>query len=72
VVITGVRGGSSASQKGLSPGDVIVEVDQEEVKTPQDVARKVEEASNEGYRVVTLLVYSQGDFRWVAVKIGQG
>ncbi|WP_241503773.1 DegQ family serine endoprotease [Ferruginivarius sediminum] len=72
VVITGVRGGGTAAEKGLNPGDVIVEVDQEEVSAPQDVARKVEQAEKEGYRVVTLLVYSQGDFRWVAVRIAKG
>jgi serine protease Do len=72
VVITEVKPGSSAAEKGLQPGDVIVEVDQEEVATPSDVAEKVAAAEQEGYRVVTLLVYSGGDFRWVAVRIGQG
>ena len=32
VVITEVKTGSSSAEKGLRPGDVIVEVDQEEVK----------------------------------------
>lgn len=72
VVITDVRGGGPAAQKGLSAGDVIVEVDQKEVKTPQEVAENVEQARKEGYRVVTLLVYTNGDFRWVAVRIGEG
>jgi serine protease Do len=72
VVITEVKPGSSAAEKGLQPGDVIVEVDQEEVTTPAEVAEKVAAAEDEGYRVVTLLVYSDGDFRWVAVRIGQG
>jgi len=74
VVITGVMSGSSAADKGLREGDVIVEVDQEEVGDPADVAKRVEKAREEGYRVVTLLVYSQaqGDYRWVAVQIGQG
>ena len=72
VVITEVDPGSSAAEKGLSPGDVIVEVDQEEVSTPTQLADKVEAARKEGYRVVTLLVYTQGDFRWVAVRISTG
>jgi serine protease Do len=59
----------SAAEKGLTPGDVIVEVDQDEVTLPEDVAEKVLEAQKEGYRVITLLVYRQGDFRWVAVRI---
>ncbi len=71
VVITEVKEGSSGAEKGLKPGDVIVEVDQEEVSTPADVVEKVERAKSEGYRVVTLLVFRQGDFQWVAVRIDQ-
>ena len=71
VVVTDVKEGSSGAEKGLVPGDVIVEVDQEEVSTPADVVEKVERAKSEGYRVVTLLVFRQGDFQWVAVRIGQ-
>jgi serine protease Do len=71
VVITSVKEGSAGAEKGLRPGDVIVEVDQEEVSTPSDVATKVDKAKSEGYRVVTLLVFRQGDFQWVAVRIDQ-
>ncbi|MGF1629715.1 MAG: Do family serine endopeptidase [Kiloniellaceae bacterium] len=71
VVITEVKEGSASAEKGLLAGDVIVEVDQEEVSTPADVAAKVERAKSEGYRVVTLLVFRQGDFQWVAVRIDQ-
>ncbi len=72
VVITEVEPDSTAAEKGLRPGDVIVEVDQEEVASPADVASKVDRAKDEGYRVVTLLVYRQGDFQWVAVRIQKG
>ncbi len=72
VVITGVEEGGSAAEKGLRPGDVIVEVDQEEVTSPGDVAERVAQAKEDGYRVVTLLVFRQGDFQWVAVRIDQG
>ena len=70
VVVTEVDPGSSAAEKGLSAGDVIVEVDQEEVTSPSEIAQKIEQARKGGYRVVTLLVYNQGDFRWVAVRLG--
>jgi serine protease Do len=72
VVITGVDQSGTAAQKGLSEGDVIVEVDQEKVSSPSDVAERVAAAKREGYRVVTLLVYSGGDHRFVAVEIGKG
>ena len=71
VVITEVKTGSSSAEKGLRPGDVIVEVDQEEVKSPSEVADWVEKAKDGGYRVVTLLVFSEGDFKWVAVRLDQ-
>ncbi len=69
VVITDVETESSAAEKGLKPGDVIVEVDQEEVDSPAQVAERVKKAKDEGYRVVTLLVFRQGDFQWIAVRI---
>ncbi|HIC79871.1 MAG TPA: PDZ domain-containing protein, partial [Kiloniellaceae bacterium] len=71
VIITEVEEGGSGAEKGLRPGDVIVEVDQEEVSSPSEVVEKVEKAKSEGYRVVTLLVFRQGDFQWVAVRIDQ-
>ena len=69
VVITKVDESGSGAEKGLKPGDVIVEVDQEKVKTPTEVAERVEKAKEEGYRVVTLLVFREGDFQWVAVSL---
>jgi serine protease Do len=69
VVITEVDSEGSAAEKGLKAGDVIVEVDQEEVSSPAQVAERVKKAKDEGYRVVTLLVFRQGDFQWVAVRI---
>jgi serine protease Do len=71
VVITEVLPEGNAAEKNLKPGDVIVEIDLEEVRNPDDVANKVEKAKDEGYRVVTLLVFRQGkgDFEWVAVRL---
>jgi serine protease Do len=69
VVIIDVEADGTAAEKGLRPGDIIVEVDQEEVATPGDVADKVERAKDENFRVITLLVFRQGDFQWVAVRL---
>jgi len=71
VVITDVLPGGNAAEKNLKPGDVIVEIDLEEVRSPDDVAKLVEKAKDEDYRVVTLLVFRQGksDFEWVAVRL---
>jgi len=68
-MVTAVDGDGAAAAKGVGVGDVIVEVDQERVSTPADVTRQIEKALDEGYRVVTLLVYSDGDYSWIAVRI---
>ncbi len=68
VVIFDVEADGPAAEEGLRDGDIIVEVDQEEVATPSDVADRVERAKD-GFRVVTLLVFRQGDFQWVTVRL---
>jgi serine protease Do len=72
VLVIGVAEGSAAAEKGLQPGDVVVEVDQKEVATPQDVEAQISAARKAKQRVVTFLIYRQGDFQWVALRIDQG
>ncbi len=72
VVVTEVDEQGTAAEKGLQVGDVIVEVDQQAVRTPAEVDKRVQDAKANGYRVVTLLVYRQGDFQWVALRIDKG
>jgi len=72
VVITEVDENGAAAEKDLRPGDVIVEVDQEPVSEPGDVSEKVNQARENGYRVVTLLVYREGDYQWIALRIDRG
>ncbi len=69
VMVTKVDGNSAAAAKGISAGDVIVEVDQEAVENTGDVVKQIEKAREEGYRVVTLLVYAENDYSWIAVRI---
>jgi serine protease Do len=71
VVVTGVVDGGPASEKGIRPGDVIVEVSQQEVAKPTDVAAKIQEAKKAGRKSVLLLVEGQGGLRFVAVRIGK-
>ncbi len=70
VLITGVAEAGSAAEKGLRPGDVIVEVGQEPVAAPEDVEVKVREAVEAGRGSVLLLVQSGGDLRFVPLSIG--
>jgi serine protease Do len=69
VLITGVTADGTAAEKGLRPGDVIVEVGQEEVTSPGQIAAKVAEARENGRKSVLLLVNRSGDLRFFAVRI---
>ena len=72
VVVTDVASDSPASEKGMRAGDVIVEVAQEEVKSPGQITGKIDEAKKAGRKSVLMLVDRQGDLRFVALKIDQG
>ena len=71
VIVTDVTRSSDAAKKGIMPGDVILEVNQSSVKTPKDVKQAVEEAKKEKKNSVLLLVNSQNNLRFVAVKLGE-
>jgi len=69
VVITKVQDNSTASEKGIRAGDVIVDINQHEVKTPDDVAKRVKEARDAKRKSVLLLIDRQGDLRFVGLRI---
>ena len=70
VVVTDVEASSTAAQKNIKAGDVIVEVTEEEVKTPNDVASRVDSVKKSGRKSVLLLISdAKGELRFVAVPI---
>jgi serine protease Do len=69
VVIVEVAAGSPAGDEALRPGDVIVEVGQEEVNSPPEIQAKVNQAKQEEKKSVLLLIDRQGDLRFVALRI---
>jgi serine protease Do len=70
VVVTAVADGSPAAEKRLQPGDVIVEVSQEAVSSPEDVATRIAALKKDGHNSALLLLANKdGDLRFVAVKI---
>jgi serine protease Do len=71
VVVLDVANDSAASEKGMRPGDIIVEVAQEEVKNPAQITAKIDEAKKAGRKSVLLLVDRQGDLRFVALKLDE-
>ncbi len=69
VVVTNVEGGTTASDNGLKAGDVIVEVNQEDVATPADVQARVERARKDGRANVLVLVQNQDGMRYVPLSL---
>ena len=69
VLIADVASDGPAAEKGVAAGDVIVEVAQEEVATPQDVLRDVEKVRQQGKKSVLLLLSRGGDLRFVALRV---
>jgi len=69
VLVTEVDGTGPAAEKGISAGDLIVEVSQEEVTTPTQIINKVKEAKKAGRKTVLLLLEGQGGLRFVAIRI---
>ncbi len=69
VVVTFVDPASAAAEKGIRRGDVIVEVAQNDVSSPSDVKDRVEEEKASGRKSVLLLLATNGDLRFVAVRI---
>lgn len=72
VIITDVTATSDAADKGLKPGDVILEVSQEEVANPKEVQAKVDSAKKGGRKSVLLLVERQGNLQFVPLKVIEG
>ena len=72
VVVTKVTESGPAAEKGIRPGDVIVEISQQEVTEPADIEKKVAEAEKAGRKSVLLLLEGQGGLRFVAIRITKG
>jgi serine protease Do len=69
VVIVEVANDGPAGKKDVRPGDVILEVAQNEVKTPDEVINRVKEVNDSKRKSVLLLVQRAGDLRFIAVPI---
>jgi serine protease Do len=70
LVVTSVDPRSSAADKRIQPGEVIVEVNQEPVAQPADLAKKLKALKESGKKSALLLVAGlQGDVHFVALPI---
>jgi len=69
-VIDDIDPDSPAAQKGLKPGDVVVEAGQNPVSNPDDVVKSVDKVKKSGRKAVLLRVEDgKGDLRFVAVPL---
>ena len=70
VLITEVAPQSPAADRRLQPGDVIVEIGQEAMKTPEDVVARIEELKASGRRNALMMVANKaGELRFVTLRI---
>ncbi len=69
VVVTDVSGRGEALTKGITPGDVIVEINQQKVETPKQAEDAIAKAQKDGKSSVLLLVNRDNDVRFVALRL---
>jgi serine protease Do len=71
VLIVLVSKDTEASQRGLKPGDVIMNVDGTPVTTPTEVQGLIEKAVAAQRRYLGLLIASKGESNWVSFFTGK-
>ena len=70
VLVTAVDAGSSAEEKAVKAGDLIVEVAQKVTSTPAAVSKQIEAMRKAGKKVVLVLVSNEaGEVRFVALNL---
>ncbi len=70
VIITEVAKDSAAANKGVNAGDVIVEIAQESVSSPDDVVAKIDALKNQGRKNALLMLSSKtGELRFVTLRM---
>jgi serine protease Do len=72
VLITDVAQNGVAGERGLKPGDVVLEVQQQQVSSAADVQSKIEAVRKQGRKSVLMLVQSQDGLRWVPLSLDPG
>ncbi len=69
VVVTEVTPGSNAAERGISAGDLILEVQQQRVATPQEVQQQLERLRKQGRATALFLVESGQGQRFVPLRL---
>lgn len=75
VVINGIAAGTDAATRGLSPGDVILRMQSDQVQTPEQVQAAIDGARTQHRPYVAALVLKQAQDTptavWVALRVSQ-
>jgi serine protease Do len=69
LVVTNVKANSPADEKGLQTGDVLVEVNQQEVKNAKDLQARLDQAKQQGKKAVLVLRERRGEQGFVALPL---
>lgn len=69
LLVTDVENYSNAAEKGISPGDLIIEINQTPVTTPEQAKDALKAAQDKGRKSVLLLLNRDGDMRFTALKL---
>jgi serine protease Do len=71
VVVTDVKDGP-AQDKGMKPGDVIIEAANKPIRTPSDLSKAVDLAKSSGQKFLLLRVENPQALRYVALPLTEG
>ena len=69
-IVTDVDPNGPAAEKNFRPGDVIVEVQNQPVHSPDEVSKRVDADAKSGRKVELMLVNRGGNLTFVAIRLG--
>ncbi|MBI3708018.1 MAG: DegQ family serine endoprotease [Proteobacteria bacterium] len=72
IVVTEVKQDSPAAEKGLRPGDLIIEADHKPVRTPADLGKLIDEGRKAGAKSLLLRVENPQQLRYIALPLAEG
>ena len=71
VVVTDVSPNTPAADRGLKPGDIILEVQQNPVAAPGDIQKQVEAARKADRKFVLMLIQREGGVQYVPLSLSK-
>lgn len=72
VIVTDVASDGNAADKGVQPGDILLELNQETVSNPGEVANIVASVKEAGRKSVLVLFNRGGERRFIVVPLNEG